>query len=390
MRGDGADRRAGRDRRARRRRDRQRRSGPPRAARLDRGDRRGQGRADRATCARAGRRSSPPASRCSTTTARRPALVTFGEGGDVSLGSRGRPAARIDAAGVGRARVLLRAAPQAPNALAAVAAAPRSRGDAEWARRRQFSAWRGERMELDGGVVVINDCYNANPMSMRAALDDLAVTPRGGASRCSATCSSSAQTRPPSTRRSGARRRAPGSRCSSRSAGSPARRALAVVRRCAGGDVHVWPTRRRPLGSWSSSHPATGAGQGLARGGARAGLADASRRPAGRGPHRGHRLAAHLLFLGPKFIAFLRAREFGQQIREEGPEGHHVKAGTPTMGGLIIIFSASRCRSSSWAATTATLAVFGMARGALLGFADDWIKMTQRRSLGLRARTKLR
>ena len=42
------------------------------------------------------------------------------------------------------------------------------------------------------------------------------------------------------------------------------------------------------------------------------------------------------IFLGPEFIAFMRAREFGQHIREEGPEGHHAKAGTPTMGGIII------------------------------------------------------
>ncbi|MEA2275023.1 MAG: phospho-N-acetylmuramoyl-pentapeptide-transferase, partial [Solirubrobacteraceae bacterium] len=42
------------------------------------------------------------------------------------------------------------------------------------------------------------------------------------------------------------------------------------------------------------------------------------------------------LFLGPRFIEFLRAREFGQHIREEGPAGHHTKAGTPTMGGILI------------------------------------------------------
>jgi phospho-N-acetylmuramoyl-pentapeptide-transferase len=38
------------------------------------------------------------------------------------------------------------------------------------------------------------------------------------------------------------------------------------------------------------------------------------------------------LFLAPRFIEFLRGREFGQHIREEGPAGHHAKAGTPTMG----------------------------------------------------------
>ena len=42
------------------------------------------------------------------------------------------------------------------------------------------------------------------------------------------------------------------------------------------------------------------------------------------------------VFLSPKFIEFLREREFGQQIREEGPQEHHAKAGTPTMGGIII------------------------------------------------------
>ena len=42
------------------------------------------------------------------------------------------------------------------------------------------------------------------------------------------------------------------------------------------------------------------------------------------------------IFLSPKFIAFLRAREFGQHIREDGPQEHHAKAGTPTMGGIII------------------------------------------------------
>ena len=42
------------------------------------------------------------------------------------------------------------------------------------------------------------------------------------------------------------------------------------------------------------------------------------------------------IFLSPKFISFLQRREFGQQIREEGPQEHHAKAGTPTMGGLII------------------------------------------------------
>ena len=47
------------------------------------------------------------------------------------------------------------------------------------------------------------------------------------------------------------------------------------------------------------------------------------------------------IFLGPKFIDFLREKEFGQHIREEGPEGHHIKAGTPTMGGLVLLLAVS-------------------------------------------------
>jgi phospho-N-acetylmuramoyl-pentapeptide-transferase len=96
------------------------------------------------------------------------------------------------------------------------------------------------------------------------------------------------------------------------------------------------------------------------------------------------------IFLSPKFIAFLRRREFGQQIREDGPEGHHQKAGTPTMGGIIIILAVSIpfliLTNYEWR----SIGVFGaMIACALLGFADDYVKLVRRRSLGLRARTKL-
>src|SRR6478735_4996974 len=96
------------------------------------------------------------------------------------------------------------------------------------------------------------------------------------------------------------------------------------------------------------------------------------------------------IFLSPKFIEFLRNREFGQNIREEGPEGHHSKAGTPTMGG-IIIFTAIAIpflilSSYDWR----SVGVFGAAiASALLGCADDYTKIIRRRSLGLRGRTKL-
>ena len=96
------------------------------------------------------------------------------------------------------------------------------------------------------------------------------------------------------------------------------------------------------------------------------------------------------LFLSPKFIEFLRRREFGQNIREEGPEGHKVKAGTPTMGGIIIMLAFAIpfliLSTRDWR----SMGVFGGAVAcAALGFADDWTKIVKRRSLGLRARTKL-
>jgi phospho-N-acetylmuramoyl-pentapeptide-transferase len=96
------------------------------------------------------------------------------------------------------------------------------------------------------------------------------------------------------------------------------------------------------------------------------------------------------IFLGPKFIEFLRVREFGQQIREEGPQEHHAKAGTPTMGGLILFLAIAVPYLVLSERDDQSLAVFGVAFGAAaLGFADDWVKVSKRRSLGLSARYKL-
>ena len=96
------------------------------------------------------------------------------------------------------------------------------------------------------------------------------------------------------------------------------------------------------------------------------------------------------MFLGPRFIDYLRLKEFGQQIREEGPAGHHGKAGTPTMGGLAIFLSIlvpflilSYYRAASLAVLGTGLAM------AALGFADDMIKLRKRRSLGVSGKTKL-
>jgi phospho-N-acetylmuramoyl-pentapeptide-transferase len=96
------------------------------------------------------------------------------------------------------------------------------------------------------------------------------------------------------------------------------------------------------------------------------------------------------VFLGPRFIQYLRLKEFGQHIREEGPAGHHGKAGTPTMGGLVIVLAVcvpflilSEYFAASFAVLGTTLAM------AALGFADDLTKLRKRRSLGVSGRTKL-
>ncbi len=88
-----------------------------------------------------------------------------------------------------------------------------------------------------------------------------------------------------------------------------------------------------------------------------------------------------------------RLREFqiGQYIREDGPKAHQKKAGTPTMGGVLIVVGmliptllwADLSNRFVWIAVVATLA-FGA-----IGFADDYLKVVHRRNLGLTARAKL-
>ena len=96
------------------------------------------------------------------------------------------------------------------------------------------------------------------------------------------------------------------------------------------------------------------------------------------------------MFLGPKFISYIREKEFGQHIREEGPEAHRSKAGTPTMGGVIIFLSVAVPFLILGDYDAASLAVFGTAiASAALGFADDWMKVSRKRSLGVNGKTKL-
>jgi phospho-N-acetylmuramoyl-pentapeptide-transferase len=96
------------------------------------------------------------------------------------------------------------------------------------------------------------------------------------------------------------------------------------------------------------------------------------------------------MFLGPRFIEYLRLKEFGQHIREEGPAAHAGKAGTPTMGGLAIFLAVCVPFLILSEYRAASVAVLGTALVmAALGFADDITKFRKRRSLGVSGRMKL-
>src|SRR5438270_7594251 len=89
----------------------------------------------------------------------------------------------------------------------------------------------------------------------------------------------------------------------------------------------------------------------------------------------------------PLLIGWLRAHGIGQQIREDGPQGHFTKAGTPTMGGLAIMAAALVGYVTAHLKTVFTqrgfLAMVAIGGAAIVGFADDWIKVRRHRSLGL-------
>ena len=103
--------------------------------------------------------------------------------------------------------------------------------------------------------------------------------------------------------------------------------------------------------------------------------------------------AITVMFL-PLFIGYLRMKDEGQQIREEGPKWHAKKAGTPTMGGLV--FSLAAVISVIWVAfwqgtadKTLLVLVIAFLGFALIGFFDDGIGLLLKRNLGLRAYQKL-
>lgn len=100
------------------------------------------------------------------------------------------------------------------------------------------------------------------------------------------------------------------------------------------------------------------------------------------------------VLLSPIFIPFLRRLKFGQSIREEGPQSHQKKSGTPTMGGIMIIFSITittivMINKFSEISPEMFLLLFVTLGYGLLGFLDDYIKVAMKRNLGLTSKQKL-
>ena len=97
------------------------------------------------------------------------------------------------------------------------------------------------------------------------------------------------------------------------------------------------------------------------------------------------------LFIGTWFIRKLKAMQVGQYIREDGPQSHFSKAGTPTMGGLMIIFTALTA-TLLWAELAnpyiwlLVLVILGF---GLIGFYDDYLKVVKKHNHGLSGRAKL-
>ncbi|NRD78781.1 phospho-N-acetylmuramoyl-pentapeptide-transferase [Bacillus sp. BRMEA1] len=100
------------------------------------------------------------------------------------------------------------------------------------------------------------------------------------------------------------------------------------------------------------------------------------------------------VLLSPLFIPFLRRLKFGQSIREEGPKSHQKKSGTPTMGGIMILFAivittiVMTGKVSGPTVKTYLLLLVTLGFG-LLGFLDDFIKVVLKRNLGLTSKQKL-
>jgi phospho-N-acetylmuramoyl-pentapeptide-transferase len=246
-----------------------------------------------------------------------------------------------------------------------------------------FARWRGEEDELPGGGLLINDAYNANPS--RCAPPSVSRGTSAGPRRRVAILGDMAElgrTGPQYHREVGGAAAELGVDELWPSASSHAGYLEGGVSGRWVANVHV------PCGRWTSSYDPGDAV--LVKASQAVGLeavAEAlTRSQPGDAPVI-RVLAAGVvamivsIVVGPKFIAFLRKNEFGQHIREELPEAHRVKQGTPTMGGLLILVVATGAFLAVSRVQGSALTVLFVTLGCgAIGFLDDFIKLTHRRS----------
>ena len=350
-------------------------------------------------------------------------VVTFGTGRGAGRGRTCGPTASPSTspagpvhaghrAGAAPVRLRLHGAHHVSNALAAAALAAEL-GMAPDAIAAGLSAavarsrWRMEVTERDDGVTVVNDAYNANPESIRAALAALADMTAGGRRGFAVL----GQMTELGEEAQGLHEEA------ARLAAQAGVAALIVVGEAAGADpgrgqvgavlAGRAPARGRRAGRRRALRAAAvgrrrRAGQGLALGRPAGGRAGAHRRAAVRRarPVKTILVSAGVslllaLFGTPAAIKLLRRRGYGQLIREEGPAAHQTKRGTPTMGGAVIVvatligYLVGHVVTNDPISVSGLLVLFLMTGLGLVGFIDDFIKIYKQTSLGLRSGAKL-
>ena len=377
MRGAGQIAELARDRRARRRRDRQRRARPPRAAGLDRGDRRDQGRAGRRPAPGGHRGRARAASRCSSRHSARADVAHrhLRPGGDVADLGRAS-SSRLHARPTCASTRWPRWPPRAPSASSRTAAvevalsdAARAAGRAARRRRRRQRLLqrqpdvdarrprRPRRVRARAPRRRARRHARAGPRRASASTRRSARHARGRGVDVLVTVGPLAAHMADRVRRRGARgrRRRRGRRAACPACCSPGDTVLVKASRGVGLEVVAERLARRPR-----SH--------------------------GRGPHRGHGLAAHLHLPEPEVHRVpARAASSASTSARRAPRATTRRPGTPTMGGIIIFTAISipflilqRLRLARRSGSSAR-----RWRCALLGFADDYTKIVKRRSLGL-------
>ena len=263
------------------------------------------------------------------------------------------------------------------------------------------SKWRMDVMRRPDGVQVINDAYNANPESMRAALTALASMANGG--RAFAVLGQMAELGGNSqawheevgafAARTGVSglvvvgeqaapmlagaKSEPGWRGELLHVPDGPAAVAALAGRIRPGDT-VLVKASRAVALWEVAFALASEGYGV-----RTILVAAG-------------VATVLALLGtPLAIRMFTARGYGQEIREEGPAAHATKRGTPTMGGTVIIIAAligyfvAHFATSQAPSASGLLVLLLMTGLGIVGFIDDFIKIYKQRSLGLRSGTKL-